>query len=1233
MTGNRTERARRYLGDVAQSGSLDELVEAIPENAGPGGTSELERPILEKLALGHGLAPREEFALEAIIIPDKRPAIDIVDGTYTAAHASWLHLNEPATLARLETTFPSIGRVEIPGHPTAPYGGTAFVVGEGLLMTNRHVAELFAGGLGTRGLHFIPGRGGAVDFHRERGDTAHEPISATRLLMVHPFWDMALFEIDGLPAGHRPLTLEITDPEEFVGRDIAVVGYPAFDVRNPHDVQHSVFGGAYGIKRLQPGKMRGRARINSYDRIVSAPTHDSSTLGGNSGSCVIDIASGRVIALHFGGRYLQANYAVAAGDLALDGRVIDAGVRFSAVPEPGPAPWEAAWREIAAPEIGEQEAEQPVRAMARGGTELTIPLEISIRLGQDQTQVSIARPGSVETALAHDPDYSTRRGYDPYFLGAKTGLPVPREPEKLVQALDGERILHYHHFSVFMHADRRLAAMTAANVDLGTYRDRGLTAAQARRWMCDPRIDPSAQLPESPFRGDPAPIVSGHFVRCEDVAWGDGELELQYAVSDCYHVTNRAPKIAATRPIRDGWGDLETHVAGQNDGTQLSVFSGPVLEPDDPEVGAAGADVLQIPRAYWKLIVARKGNDLRAYGFLLRQDLLAMPREFDLPESAVRFMQPVTALEKLSGFDFDAAIRKADMYGSPDGVRLAAAAEIGASDPGRAAPDQAVSDALADIEEILEFWRESQSGDDDTDPARFVLELGQPVPDGTLQQQLSDELGIDLAVGPLFDGEVEGDGELDRYRLVEIPGIGEADRADLFDVARTLRALTDAIAVEPDLGTRYYDSDPLSPPDGTAEGGNIAFWCWADEDKAPADADWAIKRLKLPDAWNRSDAAGRPARGAGSVIFQPDTGVVRNHPDIPSGLADDPRAANFVERGTPPVDPMSGSGNLGHGTATGSVAASPASHRVTGAAPKADLVPLRALRSVVRFEQSRVAAAVNHARLNGAHVITMSLGGVPSSALRAAIRKAVAQNIIVLAAAGNCVGSVVWPARYREVVAVGGVNAKDRPWQGSSRGRSVDISAPAEFVLRADARDPGDPARVSGGQGTSFATAMLAGVAACWLSHHGRDALISALSRGETLQDLFRRLLRATVRVPPGFDTDRYGAGIVDADAFIATDPAAAGAPETAAPDIQSVEREILEIFREAGAPGRAEAAAQAVGDPQSVLELACVALDMARYRNIRHRNLEAQPPVGLSRGLKARMGGPSATGLLREAV
>jgi hypothetical protein len=75
---------------------------------------------------------------------------------------------------------------------------------------------------------------------------------------------------------------------------------------------------------------------------------------------------------------------------------------------------------------------------------------------------------------------------------------------------------------------------------------------------------------------------------------------------------------------------------------------------------------------------------------------------------------------------------------------------------------------------------------------------------------------------------------------------------------------------------------------------------------------------------------------------------------------------------------------------------------------------------------------------------------------------------------------------------------------------------------------------VGQGQGTSFAVAMVAGVAALWLAHHGRAALVAAArARGETVQTMFRRLLQATAQRPAGWDSSAMGAGIVDARALL----------------------------------------------------------------------------------------------------
>jgi hypothetical protein len=107
------------------------------------------------------------------------------------------------------------------------------------------------------------------------------------------------------------------------GRQVYAVGYPAWDGRR-NDPEHMqrIFTNVFNVKRLQPGEI-----IESLDT-QSLFTHDCSTLGGNSGSCVVDLESHQVIGLHFGGRYLQANYAVALWNLVEDPLLLKAKVQF-----------------------------------------------------------------------------------------------------------------------------------------------------------------------------------------------------------------------------------------------------------------------------------------------------------------------------------------------------------------------------------------------------------------------------------------------------------------------------------------------------------------------------------------------------------------------------------------------------------------------------------------------------------------------------------------------------------------------------------------------------------------------------------------------------------------------------------------------------------------------------------------------------------------------------------------
>lgn len=189
------------------------------------------------------LPSSEQIAgIEAIILPDIRPVLDVVDGDFRTDHPLWLKLNDDQAIRGvLLPAISSVGRIELPGNRQYPYGGTGFVVGKNLVMTNRHVAAIFASGLGERNLSFKRGFRAGIDFLRELDRPPGRTLMVRRLVMIHPYWDMALLEVEGLPANAEPLRLSLRDIPADSMVEVAAIGYPAFDSRNDRDVQNDLF--------------------------------------------------------------------------------------------------------------------------------------------------------------------------------------------------------------------------------------------------------------------------------------------------------------------------------------------------------------------------------------------------------------------------------------------------------------------------------------------------------------------------------------------------------------------------------------------------------------------------------------------------------------------------------------------------------------------------------------------------------------------------------------------------------------------------------------------------------------------------------------------------------------------------------------------------------------------------------------------------------------------------------
>ena len=273
--------------------------------------------------------------------------------------------------------------------------------------------------------------------------------------------------------------------------------------------------------------------------------------------------------------------------------------------------------------------------------------------------------------------------------------------------------------------------------------------------------------------------------------------------------------------------------------------------------------------------------------------------------------------------------------------------------------------------------------------------------------------------------------------------IFNGDSGAAFEAAHAIRRYFTTADAEPEIiHSVFPEPEPPAPGEPRIESvDNFPPGCWVDEEPQLAKR-WAIEAMTVPQAWTFSEMRGRPSRGAGIIIAQPDTGVT-NHPEF-VGVARVP-GYDFVAGDADPTDPLNYFGNPGHGTGTGSVVVSPEAGDVFGTAPRATHMSIRAIENVARISQVAVAQAIDFAVAHGAHVITMSLGGAPSFSLWRALKRAVEADVVVLAAAGNCVELVVWPARYEDCIAVAGTNARRPALEGIVPGtRRRDLGARPE---------------------------------------------------------------------------------------------------------------------------------------------------------------------------------------------
>lgn len=183
--------------------------------------------------------------------------------------------------------------------------------------------------------------------------------------------------------------------------------------------------------------------------------------------------------------------------------------------------------------------------------------------------------------------------------------------------------------------------------------------------------------------------------------------------------------------------------------------------------------------------------------------------------------------------------------------------------------------------------------------------------------------------------------------------------------------------------------------------------------------------------------ASEELSGSGVVACIVDSGLAPDHEDLQGinlvGWKD------FINGEAQPYD------DHGHGTSMAGILV--ANGWLKGVAREVDLLVAKALGSDGSGNDGTVAEAIDWCVQNGAHVISLSLGGAPDVLPFAlgsgrssgdAANDAIDAGIYVVAAAGNDGedddGDVAHPSSEAGVISVGGVTIKGTHWSGSSKG-------------------------------------------------------------------------------------------------------------------------------------------------------------------------------------------------------
>ncbi|RFU64393.1 serine protease [Peribacillus saganii] len=278
-----------------------------------------------------------------------------------------------------------------------------------------------------------------------------------------------------------------------------------------------------------------------------------------------------------------------------------------------------------------------------------------------------------------------------------------------------------------------------------------------------------------------------------------------------------------------------------------------------------------------------------------------------------------------------------------------------------------------------------------------------------------------------------------------------------------------------------------------------------------AEIPRGIELIQAPKIWEQS-------QGAGMTVAVLDTGCDISHPDLKDRIIG---GRNFTgdDQGNPEIY----KDYNGHGThVAGTVAAVQNNTGVVGVSPEANLLIVKVLDENGSGQYDWIIKGILYAIEQKADVISMSLGGpVDVPELHDAIKKAIANNILVVCAAGNegdgkdATDELAYPGCYNEVISVGAIDLERRSSQFTNSNNEVDLVAPGEGILSTYL--DGKYATL---RGTSMATPHVSGALALIKEISNRS-----FERNLTVPELYAQLIKRTV--PLGNSPKLEGNGLL----------------------------------------------------------------------------------------------------------